>query len=125
MRRLLAFVLGVTLAACGGGGAEVVVPRVDRLKAIDDADVDLDFEIPAGTNEPALAGDRPDLLPREIAMELGDVIRVRDDDVIGYDVGPFHVGAQETMIGRASAVGSYTSRCGLHSSGEITVTDPN
>ena len=69
-------------------------------------------------NERTIAGDRPDLLRRVIAMALG----MDPQQLDRPRRRAFDVGAHETTFGSPSAVGSSTSRCGRHSSGEITVS---
>ena len=55
-------------------------------------------------------------------LRVGQVIRIVNNDDIGYDLGTFYVGAHETLTQRAARVGSYTSACTLHPSGTITLT---
>jgi hypothetical protein len=108
------------LAGCGGGSSSQDAPRVEA--APDATSPDRSFVIPEGTGDRVAAGEDVELVPSPLVLSVGDVVQIRNDDSIGYDVGPFYVGPHETMTQRVASKGSYTSSCGLHPTGEITVT---
>ena len=91
-----------------------------RGQAVDSGThADLAFTIPAGASK---LGGQTTLLPSPLVMHVGQVIRIVNNDDVGYDLGTFYVGPRETMTQRAVSTGSYTSACTLHPSGRITLT---
>lgn len=80
---------------------------------------DFTFTIPKGAGA---ARSAEPVLPSPLVLKVGQVVRIVNEDDVGYDLGTFYVGAHETITQRASAVGSYTSACTLHPSGSITLT---
>jgi len=105
----------LVLVGCAGGGASV--PRGQAVAAETRADVT--YTIPAGASKQGGSGP---VLPSPLVLRVGQVIRIVNQDDIGYDLGTFYVGPRETLTQRAVTPGSYTSACTLHPSGEITLT---
>lgn len=108
-------VLSVGAVACGGD--DPAVPRGVAVDASTPADVT--FTIPKGSSTRPSA---TPVLPSPLVLKVGQVIRIINEDDVGYDLGTFYVGARETLTQRAATVGSYTSACTLHPSGSITLT---
>ncbi|HLU30683.1 MAG TPA: hypothetical protein VK088_02895, partial [Acidimicrobiia bacterium] len=77
-RRFLAVaasILLLTLSACGAGGEVVEVV------------------VPLGTGERLERGEIVDLMPAELNLKVGDTIRIRNEDVVFQEVGPYFVAA--------------------------------
>lgn len=85
------------------------------------AEIDFDYVIPAGTSEQIDAGDEVEILPAEIDATVGQVIRIVNDDERGFNVGPFFVGAGETISQRFGAAGEFTGECAVHPSGQLVL----
>lgn len=113
VRALLAPVL---LVACGddGGGAPAT-------EAAADAPADIEYVIPVGTGERIDAGERVEILPRQLDARVGELIRIENEDDRGQLLGPFFVGAGETLSQRFSSPGTYEGQCSVHPSGELRV----
>lgn len=103
------------LVGCGSSGG---APRVEASAE----DADLSFVVLAGTGARIDAGDPVDVFPRRLDARVGDVIRIENHDERGHIVGPFFVGAGETVTQRFSSPGTYRGRCSVHPSGEVTLT---
>lgn len=116
---VLVLVLLPVLAACGDSddGSAFGVEE-----AVDDGEVTYDFHIPAGTGERLAAGEPVEILPRELDVTVGEVIRIVNDDETGHLVGPWFVGAGETLRQRFASPGEFLGVCTVHPSGEIVVT---
>lgn len=53
---------------------------------------------------------------------MGEVIEIVNEDDRGHLVGPFFVGANETLTQRFASEGTFIGNCTVHPSGEITLT---
>jgi plastocyanin len=105
------------LAACGGDGASQ-----PATEAVADADnVTLEYVIPAGAGEALDAGTPLEILPAELQVDVGDTIRIENQDDRGHTVGPFFVGANETLTQRFSTPGEFEGVCTVHPSGQLVL----
>lgn len=67
-----------------------------------------DFVIPAGTAASVDAGKKPEILPRNLTVHVGDRIRVRNDDTEIAYLGIFDVRPGETVSMSFNKVGKVT-----------------
>ena len=113
---VVAVLAPVLLVACGddGGGAPAT-------EAAADAPADIEYVIPAGTGERIDAGERVEILPRQLDARVGELIRIENEDDRGQLLGPFFVGAGETLSQRFPSPGTYEGQCSVHPSGELRV----
>lgn len=102
------------LAGCGSSG-------VFTLTDDPDGEADYAFVIPAGSGEAIDAGEPLDLLPGSMTVKVGEVIEIVNDDDRGHLVGPFFVGAQETVRQEFASPGTFEGKCSVHSSGQIII----
>ncbi len=111
---VLGGVLGGVLAGCGDDpsqpGAEVVS---------DGETATFDYVIPAGAGEALDAGTPLEILPARLEVNVGDTIRIENQDDRGHTVGPFFVGANETLTQRFSTPGEFEGVCTVHPSGQL------
>lgn len=119
MRRILAcLAVLVLLAGCGGDDTESF--------ALDDAaeasDADHAFVIPPGAGEAFDRGEPMEILPADLDVRVGEVLEIVNEDDRGHLIGPFFVGAGETLRQRFASPGEFIGICTVHPSGEITVT---
>lgn len=118
MRRIGALAAVVLLA--GGCGSSDPAPLV-----IDDASAsaaDYSYTIPAGAGEAIDRGEPLDILPRELNVNVGELLELVNLDDRGHLVGPFYVGKGETLRQRFNAPGTFIGACSVHPSGEIVLT---
>lgn len=80
-----------------------------------------DYVIPDGTADRIEAGEQIDIVPRELTVQVGDSIRIVNDDADGHVVGVFYVGAGETLTKQFTAPGELSGSCTVHTSGEFTL----
>ena len=65
------------------------------------------------------------ILPAELEVQVGETIRIVNEDDRGHSVGPFFVGANETLTQRFSSPGEFVGICTVHPSGEfVLVVNP-
>lgn len=112
----MALLAGAT--ACGGDRAGS--PGVAVVS--DDTEATFDFVVPKGTGELAQRGQAVEIIPNPLVMRVGDVIRIRNQDSVGYNVGPFYVGPDQTMTQIATSPGTFKGMCLLHNGEELVVT---
>lgn len=104
------------VAACGESREGPLV--ADDPTAIS---FDYDYLIPAGTADRMSAGEAVDILPAELRVTVGEVIRIVNEDEEGHFVGIFYVGAGETVTQRFASAGEFVGACSVHPSGQLTL----
>jgi plastocyanin len=78
-------------------------------------------EVPAGAASRLEAGEDLALLPRTLEVSVGDTLEIRNLDDVTHEVGPYVVGAGQTLTQTFTAPGTIQGLCSLHPSGEITI----
>jgi plastocyanin len=121
VRRVAALVLA---AACTAGvvvgcGDDASQPATEAVSIADAAT--FEYVIPAGAGEALDAGTPLEILPAELQVNVGDTIRIENQDDRGHTVGPFFVGAFETLTQRFSTPGEFEGVCTVHPSGELVL----
>ena len=118
MKAIALVVLALLLVSCG---------EPDSLFTDDDESTPADYSyvIPAGAGEALDAGDPLDVLPAELEMHVGEVIEIVNQDDRGHLIGPFYVGAGETMRQRFASEGTFIGECTVHPSGQIELVVTN
>ncbi len=107
------------LAACGGGDDS----SGPGIAAVDDAGTaTYEFVIPEGAGEALDEGTRLEILPAELEVTVGETIRIVNDDDRGHLVGPWFVGAGETVTQEFSSPGEFEGECTVHPSGQLVLT---
>lgn len=78
-------------------------------------------DVPPGTAERMAAGEQVELLPRTLAVDVGDTLEIvnRDDEV--HEVGPYTVGPGQTVRQVFTSPGTIEGLCSLHPDGAITI----
>lgn len=108
----LATVLLVLVTGCGN----------DELSLIDDPtalEATYEYLVPAGTGDALDRGEVVEILPPELEAKVGEVIRIINEDDRGHVVGPFYVGAGETLVQRFASPGVFQGNCTVHPSGQF------
>jgi plastocyanin len=111
----MVFAVGV-LAGCGSNS------DVQIDDAAPEAEADYLYVIPLGAGVALDRGEPLEILPAELAVRVGEVIEIINEDERGHLVGPFFVGANEVMRQQFVSAGEYQGICTVHPSGEITLT---
>lgn len=109
-RSLLAIVAAfvLLLGACGGGDDGSQEPTFS-------------FVIPAGAGYDIENGKPLDILPGELNAQLNETIQIVNNDDRAHLLGPWFVGAGETLRQRFTELGVFDGACSVHPSGEFTV----
>ena len=117
MRRgLLLLLAALLLAGCSEDRGALIVDDPDAGTA------DYEYVIPEGTADRIAAGEDVEILPAQLTVRVGEVIRIVNEDLSGHFVGIFYVGAGETVTQRFNSAGEFSGLCTIHPSGQITLT---
>jgi plastocyanin len=116
-RWIAAVVAGLLLVACGSDSSSE--PAAEAIETLDAATYE--FVIPVGAGDALDAGTPLEILPGELDVRVGETIRIVNEDDRGHTVGPFFVGANETLTQRFSSPGEFVGVCTVHPSGEIVL----
>lgn len=113
---IVAAMIGL-LAACGGDEGELAVSEPSA-----DQGADHQFTILEGTGEAMDRGEEVDILPAELDVRVGQVLEIVNQDDRGHLVGPFFVGAGETLRQEFTSPGTFEGICTVHPSGQFVLT---
>ena len=108
--------LGGALVGCGD---ETSQPGTEAVSGNETAT--LEYVIPVGAGEALDAGTPLEILPAELEVNVGDTIRIENQDDRGHTVGPFFAGANETLSQRFSTPGEFEGVCTVHPSGQLVL----
>ncbi|MDJ0498580.1 MAG: hypothetical protein QNJ89_12175 [Acidimicrobiia bacterium] len=117
--RLGGALLAITLVLAGCGSDEPA-PLFEEDGSGGGADYS--YTIPAGSGEAIDRGEPLDVLPDSLEVRVGELFELINEDNRGHLVGPFFVGAGETVRQRFNAPGSFIGICTVHPSGEFVLT---
>ena len=110
--------VAATITACGGDDREGgSIPEHSTA-----GDADYVYVIPLGTGERFDAGETVAILPGAMTVRVGEVMRIVNQDDRPHLIGPFFVGAGETLTQRFASVGEFTGLCTVHPSGQFVLT---
>lgn len=113
---LAVLVVLVSVALIGSGGRKATVER-----ASDREQVTHEFVIPGGTAAKIAAGEVIEIVPQRLVVNVGDTVRVRNDDSEASSVGIFYVRPGETVTMRFSSPGQLEGVCDVHPSGRFVI----
>ncbi len=114
-----AFSAVLVLAACGGDDASSG-PGIAAVD--DDGTATYEFVIPPGAGEALDEGTPLEILPAELEVTVGETIRIVNEDDRGHLVGPWFVGAGETVTQEFSSPGEFEGECTVHPSGQLVLS---
>jgi plastocyanin len=119
-RLLMLGVAAIVLGACSGDDGDLFTDDASAGAA------DYSYTIPTGAGEAYDRGEPLEILPAELSVWVGEVIELVNEDDRGHLVGPFFVGAGETLTQRFANAGEFAGVCTVHPSGQLVlvVEDP-
>ena len=113
---LLAFSLAVVGCSSGDDTSGPGIVPADESES-----ATYEYVIPLGAGDALDAGTPLEILPAELEVNVGESIRIINNDERGHNVGPFFVGAHETLSQRFSSAGEFAGVCTVHPSGEFVL----
>jgi len=79
------------------------------------------YTIPLGAGEALDAGTPLEILPGTLEATVGETIEIVNLDDRGHNVGPWFVGANETIRQEFTSAGTFEGVCTVHPSGELVL----
>lgn len=114
IRALLTGLAAAALVACGSSDDAAPGFTPDAS-----AEVTYSYTIPLGAGEALDEGTPLEILPGTLEVEVGEAIEIINLDDRGHNVGPWFVGAGETLRQSFSSAGEFRGNCTVHPSGEL------
>ncbi|MEM7091616.1 MAG: hypothetical protein AAF567_01335 [Actinomycetota bacterium] len=116
--RELAASAAILLAIAGCSSEPEIFGVEDSVEA---TAAEYDFTIPSGAGEALDAGSPLEILPARLDARVGESIRIVNEDDRGHLVGPWFVGAGQTLTQTFASPGEFIGECTVHPSGQIRV----
>jgi hypothetical protein len=85
------------------------------------ADEPLVIEVPLGTLAQIAAGEDVELMPTDLEFAVGDTPEIRNLDIATHEVGPYLVGAGQTVRQTFTSPGVIEGVCSLNPSGQVRI----
>jgi len=80
-----------------------------------------EYTIPLGAGDALDAGTPLEILPGTLEATVGETIEIVNLDDRGHNVGPWFVGANETIRQEFTSAGTFEGVCTVHPSGELVL----
>jgi len=120
-RQLFASLAGalamLAIASCGAERTNAVETR--PLGA--DERVTYEYIVPLGTGDRLDSGETIELMPQRLTVKVGESMRIVNDDVRGYMIGPFNVAAGQRLAMRFTHPGTLQGECLVNPGGEFLI----
>lgn len=81
--------------------------------ARDDGPQELEIVVPFGTTERLANGEDVEVMPAQLRFEVGDTLRIRNEDAADQSVGPYRVAAGEEFELTFGSPGRFEGVCPL------------
>jgi plastocyanin len=114
----VACAVGLLAAGCGTDSDEAG-PGFSEIENTDAATYE--YTIPAGAGLALDDGTPLTILPAELDVTVGETIRIVNEDDRGHNVGPWFVGAGETLRQAFTSEGTFEGSCTVHPSGTFVL----
>lgn len=113
----VAAVAAIAFAACGAERTGEVA--TSPLGPNDPTDYE--YVVPFGTGNKLDRGEVIEIMPQTLDVSVGESIRIVNDDIRDYMIGPFFVTAGQTLAMRFTHPGVLTGICLVNPGGEFTI----
>ena len=113
--------VGAYLVGARSGDGDGPSSGIQVSSADDETVFEHDYVIPPGTAARIAAGEEIEIVPAELVVEVGDAIRIVNDDTEDHIVGVFFVAAGETLTQRFNNEAVLEGECSVHPSGAFTL----
>ena len=115
--RIVVLIAAASLGVVACGGDDAAAPGLSPVAAAGEATYE--YTIPFGAGEALDAGTPLEILPAELVTTVGETIRIVNEDDRGHNVGPWFVGANETLNQQFTSAGDFEGVCTVHPSGQL------
>ncbi|WP_154723546.1 cupredoxin domain-containing protein [Ilumatobacter coccineus] len=113
-----AIVVGLLVSGCGSN-ADDAGPGFSATDTAESATYE--YTIPVGAGVALDEGTPLSILPAELEVTVGETIKIVNEDDRGHNVGPWFVGAGETLRQAFTSEGEFEGSCTVHPSGTFVL----
>lgn len=114
--------LGIVLIAISVVALVIAGVLVARLVSSEEASGQVvTYVVPAGTAERVAQGEKIEIMPREVRLDVGDSLVIRNDDDTTALVGPYVVKSGATLTQKFQRPQYLVGECSISGSGEIKI----
>lgn len=99
----------LALTGCGGSSSDSNASEQTFPER-----ADFQWVIPKGTAEKVALGTHDKIFPSVLYVKVGQTIRIVNEDRIAYTVGPFAIGANQTLEQVMRSPGTFEGECTTH-----------
>jgi hypothetical protein len=114
--------LGIVLIAISVVALVVAGVLIVRLVSPEEASGRVvTYVVPAGTADKVAQGEKIEIMPQEVRLEVGDSLVIRNDDDTTALVGPYVVKSGTTLTQKFQRPQYLVGECSISGSGEIKI----
>lgn len=118
---LLLLALVGTTTACFGDSRDSGVAQAESSPIGADDDATYEYKVPFGTGNRIDSGEVVEIMPQQLTVKVGESIRIVNDDIRDYMIGPFFVMAGQTLAMRFTHKGTIKGVCEINPEGEFII----
>jgi len=118
-RALLLVSVVVVCAACVGNERAGSTVQVGLLE--DSEQTTYEYLVPLGTGARLDDGEVIELMPAVLDVRVGESIRIVNDDIRDFRVGPFFVAAGQRLAMRFTHPGELSGECAIGAGGQFVI----
>jgi hypothetical protein len=112
--------LGVVGVGCGADREGTRVGQAENIAAGEEATYE--YLVPFGSGNRLDSGEILDIMPQELTVRVGESIRIVNDDIRDFMIGPFFVMAGQTLAMRFTNPGTIEGVCEINPEGKFVIT---
>ena len=117
---VLALTLGIVGTGCGTDRDGTQIGQAENITANEEATYE--YNVPFGTGNRLDSGEVIDIMPQELSVKVGESIRIVNDDIRDFMIGPFFVMAGQTLAMRFTNPGTIEGVCQINPEGKFVIT---
>lgn len=110
----------LAVGGCGGDRDRAKVGQAENVSPNDKATYE--YNVPFGTGNRMDSGEVVEIMPSTLTVKVGESIRIDNDDIRDYMIGPFFVMAGQTLAMRFTQPGTIEGVCQINPEGKFTIT---
>jgi len=112
--------LGVVGVGCGADREGAQVGQAENIAVGEEATYE--YLVPFGSGNRLDSGEILDIMPQELTVKVGESIRIVNDDIRDFMIGPFFVMAGQTLAMRFTNPGTIEGVCEINPEGKFVIT---
>lgn len=110
----------LAVTSCGGDRDKAKIGQAENVSASEAATYE--YNVPFGTGNRMDSGEVVEIMPSTLTVKVGESIRIDNDDIRDYMIGPFFVMAGQTLAMRFTQPGTIEGVCQINPEGKFVIT---